>query len=169
MIILDSAIEGSHDQTEWMGDPAVSDLLSDQGNFTNFSQVVDCPQFSESSQQLVAQFSFWIEGVTQVITAGEIAVIKQCWKMGHKSLTSLLQLGKNEAICALSNTVQQPQWRNAIFFASNCIIILAYRRLSWPSWASLETLWQALFCHAEKCETHSICSWSPSLVLTLPT
>ena len=118
MIILDSAIEGSHDQTEWMGDPAVSDLLSDQGNFTNFSQVVDCPQFSESSQQLVAQFSFWIEGVTQVITAGEIAVIKQCWKMGHKGLTSLpslLQLGKNEAICALSNTVQQPQWRNAIF------------------------------------------------------
>ena len=113
MIILDSAIEGSHDQTEWMGDPAVSDLLSDQGNFTNFSQVVDCPQFSESSQQLVAQFSFWIEGVTQVITAGEIPVIKQCWKMGYKGLTTSIR--KNEAICALSNTVQQPQWRNAIF------------------------------------------------------
>ena len=66
IIIL--AFEGSHHQNEWIGDPA--DLFSDQGNLT----ALDCPQFSQSSEQLVAQFSFWIEGVTQVITAA----IKQC-------------------------------------------------------------------------------------------
>lgn len=36
------------------------------GNLTEVD--LDCPQFSEQSERIVSEFSFWVEGVTQVTT-----------------------------------------------------------------------------------------------------
>lgn len=38
------------------------------GNFTDhYDQDLDCPQFSEKSMRMAGEFSFWVEGVSQVI------------------------------------------------------------------------------------------------------